>query len=65
MLNFFRLWAPEFLVGAIENMSFLTHYDQITKGVIDLADVVFFCSLIVFWFISNTGTSSGHNVGNQ
>lgn len=53
VLNFFRLWAPAFLVGAIENMSFLTHYEQITKGVIDLSDVVFFCSLIVFWLFLN------------
>lgn len=53
VLNFFRLWAPEFLVRTIGNMSFLTHFLQITKGVIDLADIVFFASLITFWLFVN------------
>jgi ABC-2 type transport system permease protein len=53
VLNFFRLWAPEFLVRTIESMSFLTHFEQITKGVIDLSDIVFFFSLIAFWLFAN------------
>ena len=41
VLNFFRLWAPDALVDAVASMSFLTHFKAITKGVIDLRDVVF------------------------
>ena len=51
VLNFFRLWAPDVLVDTVASMSFLTHFKAITKGVIDLRDVVFFASLIgVFMF---------------
>lgn len=54
VLSFFQLWAPEFLVSTIESMSFLTHFEQISKGVIDFADIVFFGSLIAFWLFANT-----------
>lgn len=46
VLNFFQGWLPRFLVDAIAGMSFLTHFSAITKGVIDLRDIVFFGSLI-------------------
>ena len=51
--NFFRAWAPDVLVAAIASMSFLTHFDEVTKGVINLRDLVFFASLIVFWLVAN------------
>ncbi len=54
VLNFFRAWAPEFMVDVIGGLSFLTHFEQLTKGVIDLADLVFFLSFIVFWLFANT-----------
>ncbi len=53
VLNFFRLWAPGFLVEAIASMSFLTHFQSITKGVVDLRDVVFFVSVMAFWLFAN------------
>lgn len=46
VLNFFQGWLPQFLVDAIASMSFLTHFGGITRGVIDLRDIVFFGSLI-------------------
>ena len=52
VLNFFRAWAPEFLVSAISSMSFLTHFDQITKGLINLTDIIFYLSLIIFWLFA-------------
>jgi ABC-2 type transport system permease protein len=42
VLDAFRGWAPSGLVDAIASLSFLTHFEQIAKGVIDLRDVVFF-----------------------
>ena len=54
VLDFVSLWAPEFLVQAIASLSFLTHYDALTKGVIDLRDLVYFASLIAFWLFANT-----------
>lgn len=46
VLAFFRGWAPGFLVDAIAAMSFITHFDSITKGIIDVRDVIFFLSVI-------------------
>jgi ABC-2 type transport system permease protein len=51
--NFFQGWLPRFLVDAIAGMSFLTHFSAITRGVIDLRDVVFFGSLIGVCLLAN------------
>jgi len=53
VLNFFRLWAPDLLVETISSMSFLTHFRAITKGVIDLRDLVYFASLISVFLFAN------------
>lgn len=54
VLDLFRGWAPEALVDAIASLSFLTHFDAISKGVIDLRDLIFFLALIGFWLFANT-----------
>ena len=48
VLAFFRGWAPVFFVDVIASMSFLTHFANIAKGVIDLKDLIFFASVIGF-----------------
>jgi ABC-2 type transport system permease protein len=53
VLNFFRAWAPEFLIRTVASMSFLTHFSSVMKGVIELRDLVFFVSLIAFWLFAN------------
>ncbi len=53
VLNFFQGWAPDVLVEALRSMGFLTHFDAITRGVIDLKDAVFFASLILLWLFIN------------
>ena len=53
VLNFFRGWSPEWLVATIASMSFLTHFNAVTQGVIELRDLVFFVSLITFWLFAN------------
>ena len=53
VLNFFRLWAPDVLIDTIASMSFLSHFRAITKGVIDLRDIIYFASLIVFFLFAN------------
>ena len=53
VLNFFRPWAPSFLVQAIISMSFLNHYDQIAKGVVALPSIVFYASVIAFFLFAN------------
>lgn len=53
VLDFFSGWAPAFVVNAIASLSFLTHFDAIIQGVIDLKDIVYFASLIGFWLFAN------------
>lgn len=53
VLDFFTGWAPQILVDAIASLSFLTHFNSIQKGVIDLRDIVYFAVLIAFWLYAN------------
>ena len=53
VLNFFKAWMPQNIVDAISSLSFLTHYISISKGVIDLRDVIYFFTLIGFWLYAN------------
>ena len=53
VLDFFRGWAPQAVVDAIASFSFLTHFESIKKGVIDIRDLIYFSALIVFWLYAN------------
>ena len=53
VLDVFNAWAPQFVVEVIGSFSFLTHFDSIQKGVIDIRDLIFFASLIGFWLFAN------------
>jgi len=53
VLDFFQGWAPTLLVNAISSFSFLTHFNAIMNGVIDLRDLVFFGSLIALCLFIN------------
>ena len=54
VLDFFRSWAPSFVVSGIEAMSFLSHFQEVTKGVISLNSLIFYFSLITFFLFANT-----------
>ena len=45
--------APAIVVDAVRSFSFLTHFQAISKGVLQAGDVVYFVSLIVFWLFVN------------
>lgn len=49
VLDFVRAILPQPIVEAIASLSFFTHFDAISKGVIDLRDLVYFTALIGFW----------------
>jgi ABC-2 type transport system permease protein len=53
VLDFFS-WAPQLIVQTISSFSFLTHFNAISKGVIDLRDIIYFFSLIAFWLFATT-----------
>jgi len=53
VLAFFAGWAPQGVVEAIAGFSFLTHFAAISRGVIDLRDVVYFVSLVAAFLFAN------------
>ncbi len=53
VLDFFRGWAPQLIVDTIASLSFLTHYTSISKGVIELRDIIYFATLIGCWLYAN------------
>lgn len=54
VLDVFRDWLPAFLLSAISSLSFLTHFEDVSRGVIDVRDIVFYASLICFFLFVNT-----------
>jgi ABC-2 type transport system permease protein len=52
VLDVFRSWAPQALTDAIASLSFLTHYESIAKGVIDVRDILYFAMLICFFLMA-------------
>ncbi len=54
VLDAFSSWAPQTLVDGIASLSFLTHFDSISRGVIDLRDLVYFGLLIGCCLYANT-----------
>ncbi len=47
-------WAPRPLVDALASLSFYTHFQAISKGVIDLRDLLYFGTVIGVWLAANT-----------
>jgi ABC-2 type transport system permease protein len=53
VLSVFEGWAPQPIVDAIASLSFLTHFTSISKGVIDLRDLLYFATVIAAWLVAN------------
>ena len=53
VLGLFDGWAPQAIIDAIASLSFLTHFSSISKGVIDLRDLLYFGILIAVWLAAN------------
>ena len=49
VLDFFSGWTPQIIIETISSFSFLTHFNAISKGVIDLRDIIYFVTLMAFW----------------
>tara|TARA_R110001599_G_C12247524_1_gene659296 strand:- start:390 stop:1124 length:735 start_codon:yes stop_codon:yes gene_type:complete len=45
----FSSWAPLWIVDGFATLSFLTHFEAISRGVIDLRDLIYFLVLIAAW----------------
>ncbi|WP_020400525.1 ABC transporter permease [Kordiimonas gwangyangensis] len=49
VLDLFSGWAPDPVVEAVANLSFLTHFNNLQKGVVVLSDVFYFIAVIALW----------------
>lgn len=49
VLDAFLSWLPTPLVELIAALSLLTHFDAISKGVLDLSDLLYFLAMIAAW----------------
>ncbi len=54
VLQFVSSWAPDAVVETVSSFSFLARFEAISRGVIDLRDVVYFGSLIIAALAINT-----------
>ncbi|MEL7558790.1 ABC transporter permease subunit [Stutzerimonas chloritidismutans] len=45
-------WAPQWLVDAVASLSILIRFDSLSKGVIDLRDLLYFVTLIIAWLMA-------------
>ncbi len=53
VLDFFAGWVPGIILATIASMSFLTHFEALGRGVIDLRDIIFFISVLAFFLYAN------------
>jgi ABC-2 type transport system permease protein len=53
VLGFFSAWAPQGVVDTVSGLSFLTHFSSISRGVIDLRDLLYFVLTIAFWLYAS------------
>ena len=49
VLNSIKTWVPLIVVDSVASLSFLTHFNSISRGIISLRDVLYFCSVQVVW----------------
>lgn len=49
VLDFFRGWTGEGLVDFVASLSFLTHFKGLSRGVVDMRDVLYFLLVMAVW----------------
>ena len=54
VLNAFTGWLPPALVDTVSSFSFLTQFETIAKGIVDLRTIVFFSAVIGTFLCANT-----------
>jgi ABC-2 type transport system permease protein len=52
VLDAFQGWAPAPVVDAVAALSFWTHFGSISKGVIDIRDLLYFATVIAAWLMA-------------
>ncbi|MDP0588310.1 MAG: ABC transporter permease [Candidatus Endonucleobacter bathymodioli] len=54
VLDAFRSWAPQILVDSVAALSFMTHFEAVSRGVLDLRDLLYFIVMIVAWLVATS-----------
>ncbi len=54
VLGLINGWVGDDVVSFISSMSFLTHFQDLMKGVIDIRDIFYFLTLIFLFLFANT-----------
>ncbi|MEK9870550.1 MAG: ABC transporter permease subunit [Gammaproteobacteria bacterium] len=49
VLDAFKGWVPLLLLDAVASLSFLTHFNAVSRGVLSLQDFFYFLSVIAVW----------------
>jgi ABC-2 type transport system permease protein len=49
IVNFVEGWLPEAVVTMLHSLSVLTHYQDITKGILPIKSLIYFFSMMIFW----------------
>jgi len=52
--DWFQSWAPQWFVSGVASLSFLTHFENIIKGVLDLRDVLYYSLVAIFFLLAST-----------
>jgi ABC-2 type transport system permease protein len=52
--DWFRARTPEWFVDGIASLSFLTHFENIMRGVLDLRDILYFALVTTFFLLAST-----------
>ena len=46
-------WAPVWLVDVVSGFSFMPHFTSMQRGVMDLRDIIYYLSVILFMLFAN------------
>lgn len=52
VLDVFKSWAPSEVIDVVVSLSFLTHFEPMTKGVITLKDLIYFLLVTICWLFA-------------
>lgn len=63
VMDFISGWAPQAVIDAVASFSFLTHFEALSKGVIDLRDLLFFGTLIALCLFTTAAVVDAKKAG--
>lgn len=53
VLDFLDDWLPTVILETVSSFSFLSHFEAIQSGVVDVRDLIYFFMLIALWLFAN------------